>query len=118
MLAVECREKAEYHRHEFYETAGLEFPFVVTDMPAVVGEAFLFRVSLNDLDARTDHETAADLNIPQMTFSCSKCFIKKFRESAAESIIDPVAIFYGCRNGSLRSYDLALVIFHMNPHSI
>ncbi len=36
-----------------------------------------------------------------MTFSCSKCLIKKFRESAAESIIDPVAVFYGCRNGSL-----------------
>jgi len=40
-----------------------------------------------------------------MPFSCSKCFIKKFRESAAESIIDPVAIFYGCRQlPQLRSY--------------
>ena len=47
----------------FYETAGLKLALIVADMPAVVGEALLFRISLNDLNARADHQDRRELHI-------------------------------------------------------
>ena len=60
-------------------------------MPAVIVEAGLLGVALHHFDTGTDHKTAADLHICQLTLACGKSLVHQFREAATEAIIHPVA---------------------------
>ena len=111
LIAVEIGQRAQHDRQEFYQTAGLELALIVADVPAVVREALLLGIALDDLDARADHKSAADLDILDFSLACGERLVQQLRKARAEAVVHPVAGLYGLRR-LLRTHKFCLMIFH------
>ena len=69
LVAVKIRQRAKHDGHEFHKAVFLELALIVADVPAVIAEALLLGVRLDDLDARADHKAAADLDVLHFTLA-------------------------------------------------
>ena len=81
----------------------MQLALIVADVPAIIGEALLLGVALDDLDARADHEAAADLDILDLSLARRERLVQQLGEARAEAIVHPVAGAHGLHG--LRSGD-------------
>ena len=113
LVAVEIRQRAQHDRHEFHEPARLELPLIVADVPAIVGEALLLGVCFDNLNARADHKTAADLDVLHFTLARGEGLVQKLGEARAEAVVHPVAGLHSL-DSLLRRNKFSLIVVHKN----
>ena len=111
--AVQRGQRAQNGGHKADKAAALQLALIVTDMPAVIVESGLLGVTFHNLDARADHQTAADLDIVQLFFSGGKGTVQKIGKACAEAVIHPIAALHG-HNGLFGGYKF---LFQFTQHS-
>ena len=115
LIAVEIGQRAQHDRQEFYQPAGLELALIVADVPAVVREALLLRITLDNLDALADNKPATHLHILDLSLARRKRLVQQLGEARAEAIVHPVAGAH-CLDGFLWSDKLGC--FHFQSPSV
>ena len=91
VVPVQLRQGTQHHGQKTDQAAALKLALIVADVPAVIGKGGLLGIALHHLDAGTDHQAAADLDIRQLFFSGGKGPVHQLRESCAKAVVDPVA---------------------------
>ena len=104
MMAVKLGQIAQKHGHKGTQPPALEFPLIVTDVPAVVVKGLLLRILLHHFNTRTDHQTAPDLYIGQLVPPLRQSPVHQLRETAAKAVVHPVAAVH-CQPGRLLGRD-------------
>ena len=113
LVAVEVRQRAQHDGHEFHKAILLELALVVADVPAVIAETLLLGVCFDDLDARADHKTAADLDVLHFSLTRSERAVEQFGKARAEAVVHPVAGLHSL-NSLLRRNKFSLIVVHKN----
>ena len=102
-IPIQIGQRTQNGGHELHQAARLELALVITDMPAVIGEALLLGVTLHYLNAGADHQTAANLHILHFSLAGGQSLIQQLREARTEAVIHPIAGLNGAR-GHFRCY--------------
>ena len=113
LVAVEVRQRAQHDGHEFHKAILLELALIIADVPAVIAETLLLGVCFDDLDARADHKTAADLDVLHFTLARGEGLVQKLGKTRTEAVVHPVAGLHSL-DGLLRRNKFSLIVVHKN----
>ena len=113
LVAVEVRQRAKHDGHEFHKAVFLELALIVADVPAVIAEALLLGVRLDDLDARADHKAAANLDVLHFALARGKRLVQKLGKTRTEAVVHPVAGLHSL-DSLLRRNKFSLIVVHKN----
>ena len=113
LVAVEVRQRAQHDGHEFHKAILLELALIIADVPAVIAETLLLGVCFDDLDARADHKTAADLDVLHFTLARGEGLVQKLGKTRTEAVVHPVTGLHSL-DSLLRRNKFSLIVVHKN----
>ena len=111
LVAIEVRQRAQHDGHEFHKAILLELALIIADVPAVIAETLLLGVCFDNLDARADHKTAADLDVLHFTLARGEGLVQKLGKTRTEAVVHPVAGLHSL-DSLLRRNKFSLIVVH------
>ena len=111
LVAIEVRQRAQHDGHEFHKAILLELALIIADVPAVIAETLLLGVCFDNLDARADHKTVADLDVLHFTLARGEGLVQKLGKTRTEAVVHPVAGLHSL-DSLLRRNKFSLIVVH------